>query len=150
RKIKHPNVIRVRDFGESTTGELFLVMELLAGKSLGAVLASGPLSETAAARVAAQAASGLAAAHRNGLIHRDIKPDNLFVRRAPEVETSAPEHTADGEASAPRALQVKVLDFGIAKVVSEAGLTGTDAVLGTARYMPPEQAGGAKEAVTTA
>jgi serine/threonine protein kinase len=119
RDIGHPSIVQIRDFGQSADGGLYLVMELLEGESLSAVLGRGRLSEAQAAAIGAAIAAGLAAAHKKGIVHRDLKPDNVFVR-------------GDGE--------VKILDFGIAKVVGASGKTNTGALLGTPRYMAPEQA----------
>ena len=119
RDIGHPSIVQIRDFGQSADGGLYLVMELLEGESLSAVLGRGRLSEAQAATIGAAMAAGLAAAHKKGIVHRDLKPDNIFVRAAGEV---------------------KILDFGIAKVVGSSGKTNTGALLGTPRYMAPEQA----------
>ncbi|HEV2893187.1 MAG TPA: serine/threonine-protein kinase, partial [Actinomycetota bacterium] len=90
-RLAHPNVARVFDFGRDGDAP-FLVMELLEGETLAARLASGPLGPAEAARIAAAVADALEAAHRRGIVHRDVKPSNVMLTR-------------DGE--------VKVLDFGI-------------------------------------
>ena len=122
REIGHPAIIKVLDFGQSDDGSLYLVMELLDGHSLTSLLARGALPEETAARIAAELAEGLGAAHARGVVHRDLKPDNIFI-------------VGEG---------VRILDFGIAKVVNAGGHTGTNALLGTPKYMAPEQARGAK------
>jgi len=123
-QIGHPNIIRTLDFGQSPAGELYLVMELLEGRSLARTLAEdGPYGEGACARIGADIAEGLAAAHAQGIVHRDLKPDNVII-------------TNDGV--------VKILDFGIAKVASSSGGTKTGSLLGTPQYMAPEQAKGSK------
>jgi len=116
-RLVHPAIARVLDLGEDA-GRPYLVMELLHGESLAARLArAGPLAPAEAVRVVAAAADGLEVAHRAGIVHRDVKPGNVFV-------------TGDGD--------VKLLDFGIASVANEAALTGGD-LLGTAAYLAPER-----------
>jgi serine/threonine-protein kinase len=116
-RLGHPGIARVLDLGEQD-GRPYLVMELLQGESLAARLArAGPLAPAAAASVVAAIADALEAAHRAGVVHRDIKPGNVFL-------------TAAGE--------VKVLDFGIASAAGEAALTTGD-LLGTPAYLAPER-----------
>lgn len=120
-RLSHPHVVGVFDFG-TWDGKLFLVMELVEGDSL-AGSPSDPLILPAerVAVVAAHAAAGLAAAHRQGVVHRDIKPGNLLV---------------DAEGT------VKLADFGIARFVDDpsAGLTTTGQIVGTGLYLAPERA----------
>jgi serine/threonine protein kinase len=117
-RLVHPNVARVLDLGEQD-GRPYLVMELLEGESLTAMIRrSGPLAPAEAARIAGAVADALHAAHQAGVVHRDVKPGNLFL-------------TADGD--------VKVLDFGIAAAAWEASLTGGE-LIGTAAYLAPERA----------
>ncbi|MFF1507290.1 serine/threonine-protein kinase [Streptomyces sp. NPDC058326] len=120
-RLSHPHVVGVFDFG-TWDGKLFLVMELVEGDSL-AGNASDPLVLPAerVAVVAAHAAAGLAAAHRQGVVHRDIKPGNLLV-------------DTDGT--------VKLADFGIARFVDDpsAALTTTGQIVGTGLYLAPERA----------
>lgn len=119
-RIGHPNIARILDSGEGPERVPFLVIERLEGESLGAILARvGRVSEDFALAVAKRVASALAAAHADGVVHRDVKPDNLFLVR-------------DGSI-------VKVLDFGMAKLV-EGKYTAVGVAVGTAAYMPPEQA----------
>ncbi|MGW6902953.1 serine/threonine-protein kinase [Streptomyces sp. NPDC054940] len=120
-RIDHPNVVGVRDFGEQDN-QLYLVMELVEGDSLARTLArSGALPAERVARIAAQAAAGLAAAHRQGIVHRDIKPGNLLL-------------DADGT--------LKIGDFGIARFLDDPGaaLTATGQIVGTSLYLAPERA----------
>jgi serine/threonine-protein kinase len=121
-EIDHPNIVRIFDLGQSNDGALYLVMELLQGRSLGQAIAEGGFGEGAVARIGSLVAEGLAAAHAKGIVHRDLKPDNIFL-------------TGD---------QVKVLDFGIAKVMQSSSSTKTGSLLGTPQYMAPEQAKGSK------
>ncbi|MGH9368189.1 MAG: protein kinase domain-containing protein [Thermoanaerobaculia bacterium] len=130
--LNHPSIVTIHDIG-SDGGLLYVVFELLEGETLRGKLAGGPLSGAQAVDWGIQVARGLAAAHEKGIVHRDLKPENLFVTR-------------DG--------RVKILDFGVAKVVREEdGAGGTQAptvtratapgvVLGTVGYMSPEQARG--------
>ncbi|HEX4416262.1 MAG TPA: protein kinase [Kofleriaceae bacterium] len=125
-RIEHPNTIRLYDFGEDG-GQLFLVMELLAGTSLGQVIDSaGKLALPRIIRIGRQVANALGAVHAHGVVHRDLKPDNVMLL------------DAYGERDF-----VKVLDFGIAKSLDEdPQLTGTGKPIGTPAYMSPEQAMG--------
>jgi predicted ATPase len=127
--IGHPNIVQVTDFSAAPGEPPFLVMDLLEGRSLGQTITrEGPLLPARVAHVASQMLHALAAAHRAGIVHRDIKPDNVFL-------TSMAAH-AD---------VVKVLDFGVAKLQASGGidkLTAVGAVVGTPSYMAPEQARG--------
>ncbi|HEY6879897.1 MAG TPA: serine/threonine-protein kinase [Polyangiales bacterium] len=129
--IRHPNVVDVYD--ASREGEHpYLVMELLEGETLGARLRSAPLSWEALLAVLLPAMEGVAALHRQGVLHRDLKPDNVFVERF-----------AGG-------LRPKVLDFGVASFDAsasgdEASLTREGGVVGTPGYMPLEQLRGARD-----
>ena len=116
--LDHANLCTIHEVGESEDGLLFLAMPRYDGESLDRRIARGPLPVEEALEIAIQAARGLAKAHEHGVIHRDVKPGNLFVTR-------------DGV--------VKVLDFGIAKLAGEVGPTTTGAALGTPAYMAPEQ-----------
>ncbi|MGH9382819.1 MAG: LpqB family beta-propeller domain-containing protein [Vicinamibacterales bacterium] len=129
-QLNHPNILSVYDIGVHA-GVPYIVSELLEGESLRSVLHRGPLTPRKAVDYARQTADGLAAAHDKHIVHRDVKPDNLFV-------------TDDG--------RIKILDFGIAKLTRPSdeatahtsGPTETDAgtVVGTAGYMSPEQVRG--------
>jgi tRNA A-37 threonylcarbamoyl transferase component Bud32 len=134
-RIRHPNVVEIKDFGETPDGSVYFVMEYLRGHDVGAELQRHdklPWSRTR--NILLQAASALHAAHTKKIIHRDIKPGNCFLI----------EDESEGVVDV-----VKLLDFGIAKVGSDShadaqgkGLTGTGEVFGTASYMSPEQARG--------
>jgi serine/threonine protein kinase/uncharacterized tellurite resistance protein B-like protein len=123
--IEHENVVEIMDFGHTPGGSAFFVMEFLRGRELAAVMDDGKAMPWARAKgILIQVAHALAAAHDNGIVHRDMKPGNVFlISRAGEDF-------------------VKVLDFGIAKVESETALTRAGMVFGTAAYMAPEQANG--------
>lgn len=123
-RLKHPHVVRTVDAGvDEPTGLMFFVMPLLKGRDLDRVLEDlGALEPETAVRIALQAARGLSAAHRIGIIHRDVKPGNLLLDEE------------DGE------LIVRVCDFGIAKQMGdESELTQTGSQLGTPDYVSPEQ-----------
>jgi serine/threonine protein kinase len=127
RGLESEHLIQVLDHGFDE-GIPFLVMELLDGEDLeSAVKRVGPLDPAVAGAIVAQACRGLAVAHDAGIVHRDIKPANIFLQRKD-----------DGT------LVAKVCDFGVAKVVTEEGLTATGSVLGSPLYMPPEQLRNAK------
>ncbi|MCB9789060.1 MAG: serine/threonine protein kinase [Deltaproteobacteria bacterium] len=127
-RLMHPNTVRLIDFGESSDGVLFLVLELLHGDDLAAIIArDAPMPPARVARIGQQVCRSLSEAHGLGIIHRDLKPSNVFVQ------------DFDGASDF-----VKVMDFGIARVVSadasQSQLTRTGTVQGTPRYMAPEQA----------
>jgi serine/threonine-protein kinase len=130
-RIGHENVIDISDFGQSPEGLVYIAMEYLDGNDLGVVLKNeGPQPWARARPILMQIAKALRAAHEHGIIHRDMKPENVFL-----IQREA------------RPDFVKVLDFGIAKVVNhqEEGtprLTQAGAIFGTPEYMSPEQAQG--------
>jgi TolB-like protein/Tfp pilus assembly protein PilF len=118
--LEHPNICTVHEIGETDDGQLYIAMPLYDGHTLQRRIADGPLPVDEAVAIAVQVARGLAKAHARGIVHRDVKPSNVFV-------------TDDGV--------VKLLDFGIAKL-ADVTLTGAGTMLGTAAYMSPEQARG--------
>ena len=128
--IQDPGIVQIFDFGTSTDGSAYIVMELLEGEPLDRRLARlGALPTADVLRLARQIATSLGAAHARGIVHRDLKPENIFVVRDPEVR--------GGE-------RAKILDFGIAKLAGTASVkTQTAAMLGTPTYMSPEQCRGA-------
>jgi tRNA A-37 threonylcarbamoyl transferase component Bud32 len=133
-RIEHPGLVQVTDHGQLPDGMAYIVMEFLKGETLGQRVKrqGGRLSIPEVIRLGRQVASALAAAHEKDIVHRDLKPDNIMIVPNSDV--------AGGE-------QIKVLDFGIAKLTelqsgdSEAH-TRADALLGTPRYMSPEQCRG--------
>jgi serine/threonine-protein kinase len=120
-RLNHPNIAQVYDYGVED-GAHYIVMEYAAGSDLSRVLRErGPLEADEALSLTAQVCAALAVAHRAGVVHRDIKPGNVIVG-------------PDGS--------VKVTDFGIARALGQTALTDAGTVLGTAQYLPPEQARG--------
>ncbi|GAA5188248.1 hypothetical protein GCM10023322_38520 [Rugosimonospora acidiphila] len=123
--LHHPNVVNIYDYGRSAmddgTSVTYLVMTYVDGESLRDRLADGPLPVAEAMNLVAQAADALHAAHKHGIVHRDVKPANLLV-------------TPDGT--------VILVDFGVARSDAVTSVTTANAILGTALYMAPEQASG--------
>jgi beta-lactam-binding protein with PASTA domain/tRNA A-37 threonylcarbamoyl transferase component Bud32 len=119
--LNHPNIVAIYDWGQED-GTYFIVMEYVEGRSLRDLMRSeGPIDPSQAAEITAEIASALAFAHRNGVVHRDVKPGNVLLTRSGTV---------------------KVTDFGIARAGASDGLTQTGSVMGTATYFSPEQAQG--------
>ncbi len=125
--IRHPGIVDVFDYGTDENGRGYIVMELLEGESLRTRLRRDkPLAQDVAVALAIQIANAVEAAHAAGVIHRDLKPDNIFLVPDPE---------------APHKIRAKVLDFGLAKVTAApaTGVTQTGNFIGTPLYMSPEQ-----------
>jgi serine/threonine protein kinase len=121
-RIGHPNIVHILDSGERRDGTVYLVLEFLFGESFGDLLRrEGKIDAELALPILHQVAEALAAAHEAGIVHRDVKPDNVYLVGA------------KGEPYG-----VKLLDFGFAKLV-ESGLTAVGTTLGTPPYMAPEQ-----------
>jgi serine/threonine protein kinase/Tol biopolymer transport system component len=116
--VDHPNICTVYEVDETEDGRLFIAMAFCEGETLKRRVERGPLPLAEAIRIAAQIASGLAAAHAKGIVHRDVKPANVIVG-------------PDG--------RVKIVDFGIAKLADQSRLTRDGTAVGTAGYMAPEQ-----------
>jgi serine/threonine-protein kinase len=135
--LSHPHSIRVIDFGQAEDCTLYMVLEFLAGRTLAKVLHDeGAVAERRVAKIAGEIGQTLAEAHAVGLVHRDLKPENVMLLDV----------TGDADF-------VKVLDFGIAKMVAgsgEAHVTRTGSVVGTPHYMAPELAQGRSQPTTGA
>jgi serine/threonine protein kinase len=126
-RLGHPNIVAVTEYSEGPPP--ILVMEYLEGRSLGTLVRQGPLPPARAVFLVMQVLSALAAAHERGIVHRDVKPENVFLTEIPGVATDF----------------VKVLDFGIAKELADDGPSSLPgAVSGTPSYMAPEQVSGSR------
>jgi serine/threonine-protein kinase len=124
--LRHPNTVRVFDFGQTEDGHLYMVMEYLEGKTLTKVMKTeSPLKISRIVKISEQILRSLGEAHEKGLIHRDLKPDNIFLLDSFGITDF-----------------VKVLDFGFAKSIREdhEDLTKSGILVGTPKYMSPEQA----------
>ena len=133
-RLQSRHVVQVFDNGTLDDGTPFIAMELLAGENVSARIEhGGPLSLADTVEIMAQCCKALGRAHAAGIVHRDIKPDNIFLAREPDDEADV----------------AKILDFGVAKMAmdeTESQVTGTGALLGTPLYMSPEQIRGARDA----
>lgn len=123
-KLKHRNLVTIMDFGITSGGQPYLVMEYVEGRTLSSLLQDGPLTLSDSICIVSQICDGMSHAHSLGVIHRDLKPENILVEGDNLAEAAA-----------------KVVDFGIAKLGSSAGqeVTGHGKVIGTPLYMSPEQ-----------
>ncbi len=117
--LDHPNICSIFDIDETPEGQLYIAMACYEGETLKSRIARRKLEVREAFEIAFSVAQGLARAHANGIIHRDIKPGNVMI-------------TNDGF--------VKIVDFGLAKLIGRSRITGSGATLGTVAYMAPEQA----------
>lgn len=122
--IDHPGIVQVVDVGEMDEGRLCLVMEYVDGESMRALLDRGPVATDRTIDLVVDMAEALAAAHATGVVHRDLKPENILLPRKPQGSL------------------VKIVDFGIARVLDAPRITTTRHVMGTPQYIAPEQARG--------
>jgi serine/threonine protein kinase/tetratricopeptide (TPR) repeat protein len=116
--LDHPNICTIFEVDETTAGDIFIAMACYEGETLDRILARGPLAADRALSIAVQSARGLAAAHEELIVHRDIKPANLMITRGDTV---------------------KILDFGVARLMNDAHSTDPGSIIGTPAYMAPEQ-----------
>ena len=124
-RINHANICDINDFGETEDGLAYLVMELLVGEALSNIIMRGPMDLAMCADCLEQVTAALARAHDLGVVHRDIKPDNIYLIN-----------------KGGRRNFVKLLDFGLARLSRDGRLAAKGAVFGTPEYMSPEQARG--------
>lgn len=124
-RVQHEHVIDVSDFGETSDGLVYMVMEYLEGRTLTSEIAKGPLSLARTCDIGLQVALALAGAHQHGVVHRDVKPANIFlIQRGDSADF------------------VKLLDFGLARGPDDVALTSSNLLFGTPEYMAPEQVRG--------
>jgi serine/threonine protein kinase/uncharacterized coiled-coil protein SlyX len=124
-RVQHEHIIDVSDFGETSDGLVYMVMEYLEGRTLTSEIAQGPLALDRTCEIGLQVALALARAHQHGIVHRDVKPANIFLIQRGE--------SADF---------VKLLDFGLARGPDDVALTSSNLLFGTPEYMAPEQVRG--------
>jgi len=124
-RVQHEHIIDVSDFGETSDGLVYMVMEYLEGRTLTSEIAQAPLALDRACEIGLQVALALARAHQHGVVHRDVKPANIFLIQRGE--------SADF---------VKLLDFGLARGPDDVALTSSNLLFGTPEYMAPEQVRG--------
>src|SRR5262245_7506588 len=136
--IRHPNLVTVYQVGDDR-GTVFIAMELLEGESLDArIRRAAPLDAPTVLQIAEGVAAGLAAIHARGLIHRDIKPGNIWLSSPTPDDTARMD--AEDDPQPAEVSQVKILDFGLVREVKgDTQLTEAGAVVGTPAYMSPEQ-----------
>jgi serine/threonine-protein kinase len=133
-RLGHPNIVEVIDFHTTPSGTPYMILELLEGESLSKRLKRGPVPLAEAMDIVRQVGSALQAAHREGVVHRDLKPDNIFL--------------CPTDSGGVVSTRVKVLDFGISKIRgSQTVQTQESALLGTPQYMSPEQAFGRNKTI---
>ena len=127
-RLEHPNLVHVLDVGETDAGLLYLIMDFVDGQSLARSIARGPMAPAAVARLIGQIAAGLGHAHDRGLVHRDLKPDNVLIVASDHGPVA------------------RIVDFGIAIFRDDdaSRVTTQGIVMGTPHYMAPEQATGGK------
>ena len=129
-QLGNPHIVAITDFRDDPNAWPYIVMELVVGQTLRDRLETGPLPPSLAVRMMMQLCDALMTAHRRGVIHRDLKPENLFLAKVDAPAAGEPDVT------------LKVLDFGLSKLLDAMEITGTGRLLGSPSYMSPEQARG--------
>jgi serine/threonine-protein kinase len=124
-RVQHEHIIDVSDFGETSDGMVYMVMEYLEGRTLTTEIAKSPLAFDRACQIGLQVALALASAHQYGVVHRDVKPANIFLIQRGDCDDF-----------------VKLLDFGLARGPDDVALTSSNLLFGTPEYMAPEQVRG--------
>jgi eukaryotic-like serine/threonine-protein kinase len=124
-RVQHEHIIDVSDFGETADGLVYMVMEYLEGRTLTVEISKEPMPLDRVCHIGLQVASALARAHQHGVVHRDVKPANIFLIERPDA-----------------AYFVKLLDFGLARGPDDVALTSSNLLFGTPEYMAPEQVRG--------
>ncbi|MFO0667781.1 MAG: serine/threonine-protein kinase [Polyangiaceae bacterium] len=153
-KLRHPNIVEVYDVSDDGESERFLVVELVEGATLRAILKErGHLPPEVAGAIGIELLNALAHAHEQGVIHRDIKPENVMVRCTKKGKHGQPPSSRAASAESERErtsgplpgdrVAIKLMDFGIAKLLDAQGVTSTGQVLGSPAHMAPEQIEGA-------
>lgn len=133
-KLRHPSIVEVFDVSDESEPERYLVVELVRGPTLRRLLAErGHLPPEIAAALVLELAGALGQAHAHGVIHRDVKPENVL------LDLDQPRHERQSERPVHRRSRVKLTDFGIAKLLDAQGVTSTGQVLGSPAHMSPEQ-----------
>jgi eukaryotic-like serine/threonine-protein kinase len=127
RRIDHPAVVKILESGKIGNGQICLVMEYIHGSPLRRLLQGVPLKLSKIIPIVAAVAEGLLAAHEQQIIHRDLKPENVLLPRDRSLKTT-----------------VKLIDFGIARILDAPRITSTQHIMGTPEYISPEQAKGEK------
>ena len=143
-KLRHPNIVEVYDVSGDDDDEQFLVVELVRGPSLRRLLADrGALPPEVGVAIVLDVLAALASAHDSGVVHRDVKPENVLIEHRPAPRDGAGSERDSGDLSGGR-VRVKLTDFGIAKLLDAQGVTSTGQVLGSPAHMAPEQIEGAE------
>jgi eukaryotic-like serine/threonine-protein kinase len=124
-RINHENIVEITDFGETDDGLVYLVMEFVPGEPLLKLLTGEPMETQRAFEIARQCGGALARAHHMGVVHRDLKPENILIVDRRDARGRARDF-------------VKILDFGIAKIMDAPSLTGSQQIFGTPGYIAPE------------